>query len=275
MKIFLSGLESAATHGSKSWLSRLDRLPFKMKWNLMSYHYLQLNSRRPAADLIRDNSELVLIDSGAHSFQKGVKADWENYTQNYSRFIRDFDRKNVIGYFEMDIDSIVGYKRVLEFRKILQRVSDKIVPVWHKVRGIEEYEKMCEEFAGKIIAISGFRNEDVDDEQYLMFLKKAKRYGCKVHCLGMARTQILDKVPFDYTDSASWRHWTSFAWCCTGDGMKKKQINSQFLRTGTHLADLELKNYRHWVRVQEYYYQKWREYDEDFGGIAWRQFSRQ
>ena len=58
-----------------------------------------------------------------------------------------------------------------QLRKILQSVSNKIIPVWHKNRGIDEYEKMCSEFAGKVIAISGFKNEDITDNQYLMFLK--------------------------------------------------------------------------------------------------------
>lgn len=276
MKIFLSALESALSiGGGYNWLTNLDKMPFKLKWNLMSYYYLRSKNRLVSAELIRDNSELVMIDSGAHSFQKGARVDWNSYTREYVNFIKNFDRPNVIGYFELDIDSIVSYRRVIEFRKILRSVSDKIIPVWHKNRGVDEYEKMCAEFAGKIVAISGFKNEDITDDQYLMFLKKAKQYGCRVHCLGMARSQILNKTPFDYTDSSSWRQWTNFAWCCTGDMMKKKRINSNFLKNSAHLKELELKNYRQWVRIQEYYYQKWRLYDEDFGGIGWRQIARQ
>ena len=205
--------------------------------------------------------------------------------REYVNFIKNFDRPNVIGYFELDIDSIVGYRRVLEFRKILRRVSNKIIPVWHKNRGVDEYEKMCAEFAGKIVAISGFKNEDITDDQYLMFLKKAKQYGCRVHCLGMARRAVLDKVPFDYTDSSSWRQWANFAWCPTGDTLTwKKQVNrhikyrklrSASVRNPVHREELGLRNYRQWVRIQEYYYQKWRLYDEDFGGIGWRQIARQ
>ena len=267
MKIFLSALEGA------SWLKNLDELPFKLKWNLMSYYYLRKSDKEWSAQIIRDNSELIMIDSGAHSFQKGARVDWISYTREYADFIAKFDRPNVVGFFEMDIDSIVGYTRVLELRKILQSVSDKIIPVWHKNRGIDEYEKMCSEFAGKVIAISGFKNEDITDNQYLMFLKKAKQYGCRVHALGMARRAVLDKVPFDYTDSSSWRQWATFAWCPTGDFTKKKQVNSSYV--SANREKLELRNYRQWVRIQEYYYQKWRRYDEDFGGIGWRQIARQ
>ena len=134
-----------------------------------------------------------MIDSGAHSFQKGKKVDWIKYTYEYADFIKKFDTPNVVGYFEMDVDNIIGYDKVLELRKILESVSDKIIPVWHKNRGIEEFKKMCQEYAGKIIAITGFKNEDIKDEQYLMFLKYAKKFNCKVHCLGMTRKKYLTK----------------------------------------------------------------------------------
>lgn len=104
----------------------------------------------------------------------------------------------------MDVDNVIGYEKVLELRKILESVSNKIIPVWHKNRGVEEFKKTCQEYQNKVIAITGFRNEDIQDHQYLIFLKYAKKYNCKVHCLGMTRKKILDKIPFDYADSSSW-----------------------------------------------------------------------
>ena len=204
MKVFLSALENAQTsgRGGYSIAKYLVDRNIKMLYNLMSYYYIK--GKIQVAEYIRDNSEEVLIDSGAHSFQKGKKVDWVKYTNEYAEFIKKFDRPNVIGYFEMDVDNIIGYEKVLELRKMLERVSKKIIPVWHKNRGIEEYKKMCKDYAGKIIAITGFKNEDIKDEQYLMFLKYAKKYNCKVHCLGMTRKKVLDKVPFDYVDSSSW-----------------------------------------------------------------------
>ena len=98
----------------------------------------------------------------------------------------------------------IGYEKVLELRGILESVTDKIIPVWHKNRGVEDFVQMCKKYSGKIVAITGFRNEDIKDEQYIKFLKVAKKYNCKVHYLGMTRKSILDKVPFDYTDSSSW-----------------------------------------------------------------------
>lgn len=172
MKIFLSALESNTTFFDDCWLNQLDKLPFKLKWNLCSYFYIRGNSGKAKKGLmIRDLSELVMIDSGAHSFQKGVRVDWKKYTEEYANFIKTFDRPNVIGYFEMDVDSIIGYEAVLSLRQILRTSSDKIIPVWHKNRGISEFDDMCRQYAGKIIAISGFRNEDLSDEPVPVILK--------------------------------------------------------------------------------------------------------
>lgn len=185
MKVFLSAIETN------------EKVPFnikKMKYNLMSYFYIQ--NKTELAEYVRDNSELIMIDSGAHSFQKGKKVDWNKYTEDYANFIKKFDRPNVVGYFEMDVDNIIGYDQVLKLRKVLEQASNKIIPVWHKNRGIDEYKKMCKDYAGKVVAITGFKNEDIKDEQYLMFLKYAKKYNCKVHCLGMTRKKVLDKVPY-------------------------------------------------------------------------------
>lgn len=261
----------------RCWVANLDKLPFKLKWNLTSFFYARGNSgKTKKALIIRDASELMLIDSGAYSFQKGstkgAKIDWEKYTRQYAEFIKSFDRPNVIGYFEMDIDAIVGYERVLELRKILQAASDKIIPVWHKNRGIKGFDSMCREYAGKIVAISGFRNEDISDDQYLMFLWHAKKYNCRVHALGLMRPDILDKVPFDYTDSSSWGQATVWAYLFREDG-KHHKLASDWVRNPINRESLSLMNYRYGLKMQKHYYEKWRHYDEDFGGIGWRQLA--
>lgn len=279
MKIFLSSLEGNTSYNADCWLCNLDKLPFKLKWNLVSYFYVRGNSGKAKKGLlIRDNSELILVDSGAHSFQKGAKRgrgiDWEKYTRQYAQWIQDFDRPNVLGYFEMDIDAIIGYERVLELRELLQTVTDKIIPVWHKNRGIADFNAMCKEYSGKIVAVSGFRNEDITDDQYLMFLKHAKKYNCRVHALGMARAKILDKVPFDYADSSSWGQATINAYIFRDDGTPHF-LNSDWVRNPANRENLSLRNYLYGMKLQKKYYEKWRIYDEDFGGIGWHKIAGQ
>lgn len=256
MKVFLSALENAQTAGkpNRPIAQILVESGVKMKWNLMSYFYIK--GKTALAEYIRDNSQEILIDSGAHSFQKGKKVDWLEYTKKYAEFIKKFDRPNVIGYFEMDVDNIIGYDKVLELRKILETVSNKIIPVWHKNRGINDFKKMCQDYAGKVIAITGFKNEDIQDHQYLMFLKYAKKYNCKVHCLGMTRKKILDQVPFDYVDSSSWVQSSVFGRI---DG--KGKVTKQFSKEKRGIVFKE--NYLINMKMQEHYYKKWRKVNND------------
>lgn len=256
MKVFLSAIENAQASGkgAKSIAELLTEQGIKMKYNLMSYYYIK--NKKDLAFFIRNNTEEILIDSGAHSFQKGKKVDWKKYTENYMNFIKEFDKPNVIGYFEMDVDNIIGYEKVLELRKMLETVSNKIIPVWHKNRGLEEYKKMCKDYAGKVVAITGFKNEDIKDEQYLMFLKYAKKYNCKVHCLGMTRKKVLDKVPFDYVDSSSWVQSTVFGRI---DG--KGKVSKEFSRNNRETVFIE--NYKNGKKMQEHYYQKWKKVCKD------------
>lgn len=248
MKVFLSSIESP-----KIYYWYIARSIGKLNYNLMSYYYLR--GGYDIAEDCRDRSKLVIIDSGAHSFQKGTKVNWLEYTNQYAEFIRRFDRPNVVGYFEMDVDNILGYDNVLKLRKILTRASDKIIPVWHKGRGIDEYKRMCEEYSGRVVAITGFKNEDIKDEQYTMFLKYAWSKGCKLHCLGMTRRDILDKVPFDYVDSSSWKQ-ASFRGKLleTGDKVSRKM-------TRERCEVVAANNYRYWMKLQERYEAKWRKYE--------------
>lgn len=246
MKIFLSAIE-----GQKE-IPQI--FAGKMKWNLMSYYAIRKNTA--LAEYIRDNSEEILIDSGAHSFQKGKKVDWVKYTQEFADFIKKYDRPNVIGYFEMDVDNIIGYEKVLELRKILENVSDKIIPVWHYNRGIDDYIQMCKDYAGKIIAITGFRGAEIRDDQYPMFVKVAKKYGCKVHCLGMTRTDVLDKVPFDYVDSSSWLQNGVY-----GNIVGKGKVSLDYSKKNRNIIFLE--NYKAGMKMQEHYYEKWKKICKD------------
>lgn len=256
MKIFLSALENGSTcYDSGEPLAHyFVKSGIKMKWNLMSYFYIKNNYG--LAEYIRNHSEEILIDSGAHSFQKGKKVDWVQYTKDYADFIKRFDQPKVVGYFEMDVDNVIGYEKVLELRKILEAASDKIIPVWHKNRGVQDFKEMCKKYAGKVVAITGFKNEDIQDHQYLMFLKYAKKYNCKVHCLGMTRRKILDQVPFDYVDSSSWKQSGIYGRI---DG--KGKVTREFSKVKREVVFKE--NYLYGMEMQKHYHAKWQGVSKD------------
>jgi hypothetical protein len=258
MKIFLSALESAHGYkceGSFNVAERLVEQGVQMKWNLISYYYSRGKAEQ-RAKFIRDNSLLTLVDSGAHTFQFGVKVDWLAYTKQYADFIKRFDNDKVLGYFEMDIENVIGYEAVLELRKVLENVSDKIIPVWHPLRGIEEYEKMCSDYTGKIITIGGFKGTDIKDEQFLSFLKVARKYGCKVHCLGMTRIKVLDTVPFDFTDSSSWKSYARFGKIGSSKFQRGTKVSREYSKR--NYGTLVVENYKQGMLMQEHYYKRWR-----------------
>ena len=261
MKIMLSSLENCRMGKAGSEIptedmaSYLIRNGVRLRYNLMSFFYIRKDIEN--ACLIRDNSIEVMIDSGGHSLRHGVKVDFEKYTREYAEFIQKFDRPNVVGYFEMDIDNIVGHEEVLRLRRILENVSDKIIPVWHPNRGIDEFRKMCEDYSGKIVSITGFGRIEIKDEQFPMFLAYAHKCGCKLHCLGMTRKKILDKVPFDYVDSSSWKQEAIFG-RVTGRNQKVTREYSK-----TKYGFVEAENYKYWTALQDKYYQKWRKVCND------------
>lgn len=239
MKIFLSGLEASGEFAEIN--SCIDRY----KYILCSFYYL----KQDVFEEIERKAELMLIDSGAHSFQKGKKVDWVEYTKKYAEWIRRNDSEKIVGFFEMDVDNIIGYEKVLELRKILERASDKIIPVWHKNRGVEDFKKMCQQYAGKVVAITGFKNEDIQDHQYIMFLKYAKKYGCKVHCLGMTRKKILDQVPFDYVDSSSWKQAAIYG------KIGNRQVSKEYSKN--HRGKVMAESFRIAMEMQDHYLKKW------------------
>ena len=255
MKIFLSALESAfapKSVGGQPIARMLVERGVQMKYNLMSYFALDKSEkRRNLAYYIKEHSCEIMIDSGAHSFQSGKKVNWDEYTERYAEFIKEFDSPKVVGFFEMDVDLIIGLDKVNQLRARLERVSDKIIPVWHKNRGIENFKRMCETHKGKVISVTGFSNSEFKDEQYPLFLRYARKCGCRMHCLGMTRKKVLDKVPFDYTDSSTWLQRVMFGKVDNS----KKTATMKFCKE--HREEVYISSYINALKEVNYYEQRW------------------
>lgn len=249
MKIFISAMANGTN------LDTIKMFP-EMDYNLMSYYYLKTEKKQPLFKAVFNKTKELMIDSGAHSFQKGAKVEWLTYTKQYAEWIKKNDHDKILGFFEMDIDNIVGYDRVLELRKILDSVSDKIIPVWHKNRGIKDFKEMCQKYKGKIIAITGFQNEDIRDDQYPMFVNMAWDHGCRIHCLGMTRKKVLDKVPFDYVDSSSWKSPLVY-----GNFKGKKLVRPS---GWTERNKIMRVIYLDTMKMQKLYEQKWLKYEDSY-----------
>ncbi|MGL5962756.1 MAG: hypothetical protein ACRCZ0_12510 [Cetobacterium sp.] len=255
MKMFLSALENGV--GSDLINSKIKEFDYL----LFSYFYIAKTGKKLEIinDIISKTKE-ILIDSGAHSFQKGKKVEWVKYTEEYGKWIKENDQEKILGYFEMDIDPAgFDYEYILKLRDILLKYSDKIIPVWHKGRGIKDFYDMCDNpiHKDKIVAITGFRNEDIKDEDYLKFLKYAWSKGCKVHCLGMTRKAIIDKVPFDFIDSSTWRQ-AGIYWRLESSKVSKhfSEVEDSTERTERRKFVIYL-SFLEWRKKQKYYFEKW------------------
>lgn len=267
MRVFLSGMDNMQAF---KVLKHLNEQKGHIHDALISYYYLEKGKPKPQDwDLIYKSCDSLMVDSGAHSFQLGKTVDWYDYTERYAQWIADHESQDrYVGFFEMDVDVVLGYDKVKELRAILDQASDRIIPVWHKNRGIEDFKRMCHETKGDIVAITGFKNEDITDKQYPMFLKYAWKCGKKVHCLGMTRTKVLKKVPFNFVDSSSWKQAGNFGnrlFFSNGE-MKTKRVAGRY--TTTELDDLNLLEY---IKLGEYYNAKWHKINNDlYESFKWQ-----
>lgn len=194
-----------------------------------------------------------LLDSGAFTFMQnsGKAVVWEEYIERYAAFI---NRNNIIKFFELDIDNVVGYNKVLEYRKRLESLTNKqCIPVWHKSRGIKEWQAMCDEYS--YVAIGGIVSKEIKPAQYTAFpsmIAEAHRRGAKVHGLGFTSLEWLPKIHFDSVDSTAWTTGNRFGFVYQFDG---KTMQKHDVPKGKRLADsrkIALINYCEWIKFQKY-----------------------
>ena len=182
---------------------------------------------------------------------KGGTPDWDDYVERYADFIV---RNNVKKYFELDIDSVVGYDQVKKIRKRLERIAGRpSIPVWHISRGIDEYKRMCDEY--DYVAIGGIVSGEIKSTKYSAFpalIAEAHKRGAKVHGLGFTALDWLSKCHFDSVDSTAWTTGNRFGFLYYFDGktMRKKDAPKGY-RLGDSRA-VALNNYTEWLKFQKY-----------------------
>lgn len=194
-----------------------------------------------------------MLDSGAFTFltsHKG-KIDWSDYLKRYAEFINKNDVKL---FYELDIDSIVGYEKVVEMRKWLEAATGKKpIPVWHKSRGKEEFLKMCEEY--DYVAIGGIVSKEIKRQEYSAFpwfINEAHKRGAKIHGLGFTNLKGLEKYKFDSVDSTSWTTGNRFGSVYQFNGRTMVKYDK---KQGQRLADsraVAINNFNEWVKFQKY-----------------------
>lgn len=161
---------------------------------------------------------IITIDSGAHSFfgaagissaghQQNTKAklpDHEIYFRDYVAWLKkNYDK---FSYFvELDIQAIIGLKRVKEWRQILKQegLYSKCIPVMHSIDTWDDFIEMCETCDSKYIGFEGMRKKKIT-MPYMKMLKYCHKNGVRVHGFALTAKEVTTKYPFYSVDSTTW-----------------------------------------------------------------------
>jgi hypothetical protein len=195
---------------------------------------------------------MFMLDSGAFTFMQnsGKAVAWEEYIERYVAFI---NRNNINKFFELDIDNVVGYDKVLEYRKRLESLTNKqCIPVWHKSRGIKEWQAMCDQYS--YVAIGGIVSKEIKPAQYTAFpsmIAEAHRRGAKVHGLGFTSEKAFS-MNFDSVDSTNWLSSSRFGNVEYFDGKKIKKFKTPKGKKPAHYKIRDDFVVQEWIKFQKY-----------------------
>lgn len=200
-----------------------------------------------------------LLDSGAFTFcgTGGFQeSKFEEYLERYADFI---NRNHVDKFFELDVDSITGYEKVLYYRRKLEKLTGKqSIPVWHISRGKEEFIRHCDEFP--YVALGGYvaaiKASDPRQKAYVKaypwFINEAHKRNVKIHGLGFTQLKLLPQYHFDSVDSTAWTTGNRFGFLYYFDGstMQKREAPKQHRISDSRAA--ALNNYTEWIKFQKW-----------------------
>lgn len=214
------------------------------KYNLESFYYFK-DWQLPYLK----SSKLFLLDSGAFTFMNSnKKADFNEYLDRYIKFINENDIEH---FFELDIDSVVGLKKVEKMREKLEKETHKrCIPVWHKNRGVAKFKELCDGY--DYIAIGGIVTKEIKKTEYsdmAKLVKYANSKGVKVHGLGFTQLEYLDKIPFYSVDSSSWSNGGQYGFAVQFKNRKLKRIVSNYR---INVQKMHEHNFKEWIKIQKY-----------------------
>ena len=193
-----------------------------------------------------------MLDSGAFTFfTQGKHVDWDEYTERYAEFIK---RNGVELFFELDVDSLIGYGRVLELRRRLERLTGKQpIPVWHRSRGKEEFIRMCEEYP--YVALGGIVSKEFMPRDYKVFpwfISEAHKRGSQIHGLGFTNLKGLARYHFDSVDSTAWVSGNRFGALYQFDGKTMVKHSKPDGARMVNTKEAALNNFNEWLKFQRY-----------------------
>ncbi len=271
-----------------------------------SYYYLRSKKWDKISDVAR-NTKSIIVDSGAHTFFSEVdngdpnsglsasmirkktktKASPDEYFDGYIKWLEIW--KDKIDYFvELDIGELVGQKKVLLWRKMLEDkgLLHKCITVYHpRIMTYRDYLEDIKNSKSRYVALEGDRLHR-KRLPYTQLIEPAYAEGVRVHGFAIVKPQIINSSPFYSVDSSSWSAGSRFGtlMACIGRGqlksVKLNQLNKSLLAliaVGVdHIEDVHHvvkqsqrdKRYQISIRaykaLQDYYTELWK-----LRGIDW------
>tara|TARA_R110001606_G_scaffold117492_2_gene246995 strand:- start:1421 stop:2170 length:750 start_codon:yes stop_codon:yes gene_type:complete len=244
MKVFLAGFKTLEKHYEKDIKDV----------NILSSFYEHKNGK--FGDYVYSDNHI--LDSGAFSFFGGKKVDWGQYTNNYCDFIKKTNQKL---FFELDIDSLTSLEHCENLRsEIEQKTGKQPIVVWHPSRGIDYWQKMCEEYKYVAISASGaYQSKWTRTEKGILAMSKmlniAKKNNTKVHGLGYTVMKNLPKLPFDSIDSTTWLNAGKFGeiqWFENGKIHKRQALQEKMRTIKSKQKKMLINNFEAWIKFQKY-----------------------
>lgn len=241
MKIFLAGVAPWRESGLYD-----DTIKREHPYILESFYYVDDHTVR----LLPEYGDF-LLDSGAFTFMEGGAPEpWEQYIDEYAEFIV---RNHVEKFFELDIDSIVGYNTVLYYRERLERATGRrCIPVWHSNRGLDEFKRTCDEY--DYVALGGIVGMEWRADalkKIPWFIREAHRRKARIHGLGFTRLGLLKDYHFDSVDSTAWTTGNRYGFMYRWDGFEMRKIDAPKGKRIGAPKEAALHNFKEWIKLQK------------------------
>ena len=198
------------------------------------------------------------LDSGAFTFMGGFDfkdnsqgVNFNEYAERYAAFI---NKNKIEKYFELDVDVCIGYDKVKELRRYLERATNRQpIPVWHSTRGKEDFIRCCDEYP--YVALDGIVGGEWNakaEKCIPWFIQQAHKRGAKIHGLGYTKLEKLKLYHFDSVDSTAWTAGNRFGYMYWFDG---KTMQKTPVPAGNRINNARraaLNNYIEWIKFQKY-----------------------
>ena len=205
----------------------------------------------------RDEPECLglMADSGAFTFignksnQSADDIDWHEYAESYANWVRD---NEIERWIELDLDTPLSVEFSQELRDMMEDIVGwDSMPVWHPPRGKSGFRKMAREY--NRVCVGGFPWREIPERLWPKllpwFIKTAHKHNARIHALGFQpRVEVLNRYPFDSTDSANWMWNTTFGtmYEFTGDSIRCIEHDKEVTK------DMYYQSLRAWARFAHY-----------------------